>query len=449
MSSALPLALRNLAAWSLQVGVLALAAAALSRLLPIDRPAARLALGQALLVAVLGLPLLQPWTPAASGDVFFLPALVSDAASPGKPAATVSSWSAAAAWPVAIAALLLLGAALQLGRLAVSLLRLRSLCREARPLDAPPWLRALRDAVAPRARLLVSDEAGTPATCGLARPLVLLPPAFQAMSRETQESVALHELVHARRGDWGALVLEELLKAALYFHPAVRWLVGRVRLAREQVVDAAVVERLGAREAYVDSLVEVARSAARARAVPAAPFLHQSHLRERVDLLLREVAMSRLRTLGHAVLTSAALVLAVSWAVAAAPLQSPAPAAPGASVQIEDHVAARGETRVVHQVRPTYPPEAKAEKVEGAFLIDVVVGKDGEVKKAEVVASAPTAERLEQIQANKGTPAGLEGDPRLAEAALAAVRQWRYQPVIRNGQPVEFKVTVAVNFRLS
>ena len=50
--SALELALRNLSAWSLQVAVLGLAAAVLSRLLPIERPAARLAFGQALLAVV-------------------------------------------------------------------------------------------------------------------------------------------------------------------------------------------------------------------------------------------------------------------------------------------------------------------------------------------------------------------------------------------------------------
>ena len=67
--SALELALRNLAAWSVQVAVLGLAAALLSRLLPIERPAARLALGQGLLALVLGLPLVQPWrAPAAEGS---------------------------------------------------------------------------------------------------------------------------------------------------------------------------------------------------------------------------------------------------------------------------------------------------------------------------------------------------------------------------------------------
>ena len=65
--STVDLVVRNLAAWSLQVAVLALAAAALSRVLPIERPAARLAFGQALLALVLLLPLVQPWHAAMSG----------------------------------------------------------------------------------------------------------------------------------------------------------------------------------------------------------------------------------------------------------------------------------------------------------------------------------------------------------------------------------------------
>jgi beta-lactamase regulating signal transducer with metallopeptidase domain len=449
MSGALELALRDLAAWSLQVGVLALAAAALSRLLPIDRPAARLALDQALLASVLGLPLLQPWHATASGDVVWSLAHVSDSVpSPGPASTAASSWGAAG-WPFAVAALLLLGVAFHLARLGAGLLRLRRLRRSARPLDAAPWLCALCDEVAPRARLLLCEATGTPATCGLRRPVVLLPPAFEAMVRERQESVALHELIHARRGDWLTLMLEELLKAVLYFHPAVHWLVGRVRLAREQAVDAAVVEHLGAREAYLDSLLEVALSAARARAVPAAPFLHQRHLRERVDLLLKGAPMSRVRTLAHAALTAAALVLVVSWAVAAAPLQAPAPAPAAGSPAREAPGTPLAEPKLVHRIQPGYPPEAKAEKVQGIFLIDIRCGKDGAVEDARVVASAPNPERLEQLEAKRGTPAGLEGDQRLAEAALAAVKQWRYEPILKGGQPVEFKLTVTVRFRLS
>jgi D-alanyl-D-alanine endopeptidase (penicillin-binding protein 7) len=446
--SALELALRNLAAWSVQVAVLGLAAAALSRLFPIERPAARLALGQALLAVVLGLPLVQPWhatAPAVTWSLTPSPASLAPLATPG--GATPSP--AIPGWPLAVAGLLLLGISFGLARVGTGLVRLRSLRRHARPLDAPPWLLALRDGVAPGARFLLSDEAGTPATFGLRRPIVLLPPVFESMARERQGAIALHELVHARRADWAVLMAEEALKAALFFHPAVHWLVGQVRLAREQTVDAAVVHHLGNRQPYLESLVEMARFAAHARAVPAAPFLRESHLRERVDLLLKEVSMSRFRTLTHLVLTAAALVLAVSWAASAVPLQSAKPAAPAATIAIEDKVTAPSEPKLVHQVKPVYPEDAKKEKVQGLFVIDVVIGKDGAIKDARVAASAPTAERLKALEAKQGTPAAIEGDARLAAAALDAVKQWRYEPILKAGKPVDFKATVTVNFKLA
>jgi hypothetical protein len=450
MSGALELALRNLAAWSLQVAVLGLAAAALSRLLPVERPAARLALGQALLALVLGLPLLQTWQATAAAVSWSFAGVPSSPLPPALTVAATPPSGAALSWPAAVAGALLLGATLRLTRLGASLVRLRSLRLRARPLDAPPWLRTLRDEVAPRARFLLSDETSTPATFGVRRPVVLLPPAFLSMARERQEAVALHELLHARRADWLVLVLEDVLKAVLFFHPAVHWLVGDVRLAREQAVDAAVVRHLGGREAYLESLVEVARFAAHARAVPAAPFLRESHLRERVDLLLKEAPMSRFRTLAHLGLTAVAIVLAVSWAASAVPLQTTKPAAPEGKIAISDDVRAPAPPKLVHQVRPVYPEGAKKEGVQGLYRIAVVIGKDGAIKDARVAASAPTAERLKEAElaAKKGAPAAIEGDPRLAAAALDAVRQWRYEPVLVGGKPVGFEATVTVNFRL-
>ena len=83
----------------------------------------------------------------------------------------------------------------------------------------------------------------------------------------------------------------------------------------------------------------------------------------------------------------------------------------------------------------------------------MVIGKDGAIKDARVAASAPTSERLSEMKAAKGpakwTPAATEGDARLAKAALEAVRQWRYEPILKDGKPVEFKATVTVNFKLA
>ena len=82
----------------------------------------------------------------------------------------------------------------------------------------------------------------------------------------------------------------------------------------------------------------------------------------------------------------------------------------------------------------------------------MIIGKDGAIKEARVAASAPTSERLSEIKAAKGkakwTPADAQGDARLAQAALDAVKQWRYEPILVDGKPVEFEATVTINFKL-
>ena len=85
-------------------------------------------------------------------------------------------------------------------------------------------------------------------------------------------------------------------------------------------------------------------------------------------------------------------------------------------------------TRLIRQVKPAYPEVAKAAGIEGAVLLNAVIGKDGNLLSVTV--------------ANK------LADPDLAAAALNAVKQWKYQPTLLNGEPVEVMTTVTVNFRL-
>ncbi len=440
-----PLWLLNLVAWSLQVSALALAAAALARLLPVERPAVRLALLQSLLALLLALPLLQPWRESSASASATLALWTANATATGPATGGRAPWPAP--W-TAVAWIFGLLAAYRLARLAASLRELHALGRAARALEPEPWLRALRDEVAPRARFALSERIATPATFGLRQPLVLLPPGFASEGRDKQAALALHELLHVRRSDWLALVAEEAVVAALPFHPALRWVVRRIRLAREQLIDAAVVRRLGGRELYVESLVEGAR--ALARAVPAAPFFHESHLRERVDLLLKEALMPSPRALRNAVLTASAILAAFALAASALPLQSPAakaPAAAPAQPPATDRDKSAPEPKLLHKVNPVYPEDAKADKAEGKFLLDVVIDKDGAVRDARVVASSKTGQLDKSAQ--RGTPAALQGDPRLAKAAVEAVQAWRYEPVLKNGQPVEARMTITINFKLS
>lgn len=85
--------------------------------------------------------------------------------------------------------------------------------------------------------------------------------------------------------------------------------------------------------------------------------------------------------------------------------------------------------RITTKVAPVYPAECKAAGIEGTVILDVVIGKDGAVQSVERV--------------NKLV------DDRLAAAAIEAVKQWKYQPTLLNGQPVEVKTGVDVNFTLA
>jgi protein TonB len=80
--------------------------------------------------------------------------------------------------------------------------------------------------------------------------------------------------------------------------------------------------------------------------------------------------------------------------------------------------------KLVQQVRPVYPQEAKAARISGVVKLSAIIATDGTVKKLEVIS----------------------GHPLLVPAALEAVRQWVYQPTLLNGNPVETSTEISVNF---
>jgi len=77
-------------------------------------------------------------------------------------------------------------------------------------------------------------------------------------------------------------------------------------------------------------------------------------------------------------------------------------------------------------VSPVYPPVAQAARIEGVVIIEATISRTGEVVDARVLRSTPM----------------------LDEAALEAVRRWRYTPTLLNGVPVPVIMTVTVRFTL-
>jgi protein TonB len=83
--------------------------------------------------------------------------------------------------------------------------------------------------------------------------------------------------------------------------------------------------------------------------------------------------------------------------------------------------------KVLKKVDPVYPEEARKQGLEGDVIVEATVDEAGKVKEAIVLR-------------------GVDG---LNQAALDAVKQWTYEPVVVDGKPKAVKFTVTIRFKLS
>ena len=84
------------------------------------------------------------------------------------------------------------------------------------------------------------------------------------------------------------------------------------------------------------------------------------------------------------------------------------------------------EGNLIHKVEPLYPAIAKQLHIEGTVIVRAVISRDGVITRAEAES----------------------GQPLLVQAALAAVRQWRYRPYYLNHEPIDVETEIRVNFVL-
>jgi WD40 repeat protein/beta-lactamase regulating signal transducer with metallopeptidase domain len=111
--------------------------------------------------------------------------------------------------------------------------------------------------------LRITDHLGSPAICGLWRPIVLLPRQFPAgLEREQIRMVFVHELVHCRRGDLQVNCCQTLLQILYFYNPAIWFANLMIRRLREQAVDETVLVVLrGQCEQYASTLLDIAGAA--------------------------------------------------------------------------------------------------------------------------------------------------------------------------------------------
>jgi TonB family protein len=88
------------------------------------------------------------------------------------------------------------------------------------------------------------------------------------------------------------------------------------------------------------------------------------------------------------------------------------------------------DVKIAHKVQPVYPLKAKQDKntINGKVVLTVIIGKDGEPENIQVKQS-------------------LRDD--YDRSALDAVRQWKWEPYLLNGDPVEVETDVSIIYEIA
>jgi protein TonB len=80
----------------------------------------------------------------------------------------------------------------------------------------------------------------------------------------------------------------------------------------------------------------------------------------------------------------------------------------------------------IHDVRPHYPREAQERRIQGDVILQATIDTNGNVANLKA----------------------LQGDPILVEAAVNAVKKWKYRPYVLKGEPVEVATTIKIRFHM-
>lgn len=259
-------------------------------------------------------------------------------------------------------------------------------------------------------------DVSVPMVTGLFHPVILLPQTAEAWPEVYWEAALRHELAHLDRGDLWANFVGAVASAVYWFHPLVWVLVRRMRMEQEAACDDAVVESGFDRVAYAEALLETARHA-NGVLLASCPMADGAGVKARVIRVLasgdaQPAALAINRRSGGIIGGMAFLLVAVSSA--------------GAEriYEVERDVRL---PKVIQKLNPEYTSAARDAKIQGEVLLKMVVGTDGIAR---------------EIVVERGIDSGLDRN------AVEAVRRWRFQPAMHNGQSVAMKAAVAVNYRL-
>jgi TonB family protein len=401
--------------YSAQVTILVAAAAVASWAVRLSIPAAKLHYWRAVVVLCLLLPFVPDLRPAApAATVTFVVMEGTGAPSADAPG---TRWIISAA-TTAVPWVIVAGVALRLGWLVIGAVRLRHLRRRSEPASLTAALVELHESVSPRAMVRTTTDVEQPVTFGWRQPIVLLPPRFAGLTADAQRAVLCHELLHVRRRDWPGIVVEELLRALFWFHPAMWWALEQVHLSREQVVDQLVLSHAPARRAYMEALLQFSDGPDAAR--PAIAFLRRRHLAARLRQLSKESHMTTHRLVPAILVLVFVVAGAAATVLAALPLTLPPLALQGGTsleVRLAEERAGAGLVEAVVQGSDRRVYLRPGPVVTGTDVTSARVANAGGMYSINVTFSSAASTRLaEATRLHLGRPLAILLDGRVIAA---------------------------------
>ena len=171
-----------------------------------------------------------------------------------------------ASWALYIFVAWVLVAGLGLLRVGIGFWHVQRLRRRCVPVDVAALDPLLRETLvefdSPRAvTLCLSDDLRVPTAIGFTEPLVVIPSwTMQELSTLELNAILLHELAHLRRRDDWTNLVQKIVGALLFFHPAVWWIENKLALEREMACDDMVLAetKTTSPRAYAECLVALA-----------------------------------------------------------------------------------------------------------------------------------------------------------------------------------------------
>ena len=287
------------------------------------------------------------------------------------------------------------------------------------------------------AQLATSPDISGPATIGIYRQQLLLPPHFaRTVLPEDLHAALAHECAHIQRHDFALNLFYELLSLPLAFHPILHLTLTRLAGTREILCDHLAAQALEGPNRYARSLLRLA-----AALLPSAQTLpphalgifqaQRPTLETRIMTLTSKLPATR-RTQRIA-LVALCLVVALGTTTSAVALRLnvavPALAQQGSTQSGSAPTLVSGSImagQVRSKVVPIYPQEAKQAHITGAVVLRAVIGKDGTMQSLTVISGAPE----------------------LQSSAITAVRQWIYEPFLLNGIPTDVETTITVTYSM-